>query len=148
MDIHKKSFCGIAVFAICVSAWFASTRLVLPSKGASEGCAWLPFDSKEVARCLDAGDLILIFGNPLYDLEGAAFGEFFDDPDVGALLRRKEIVCFYLQYDELYDDDVQALFGFTRRMKEPVVAIIQKDQKTKYFDFGTKNHLLKFVREQ
>jgi len=106
---------------------------------------WSRFDAKEIEQSLGNGKLVLIFGNPLYHVEGATLKAFFAAPDVTKAIGNTNAVLFYLEYEGWHDDDVDALFRLTRRIKEPIIVFLKKGQQPRYFDASTRSEILTFA---
>jgi hypothetical protein len=87
---------------------------------------WRRFDVKEIEQSVNDGKIVLVFGNPLYHLEGKNLKEFFSAPDVAKALVNTDADLFYLEYHGWYDEGVDALFELTRRIKEPIVVFMKK----------------------
>ena len=87
----------------------------------------------------------MVFGNPLYHIEGGLLKEFFSTPDVAKSLGNTNVDLFYLEYQGWYDEGVDALFELTRRIKEPIVVFMKKGQQPRYFDAATQGDILTFA---
>ncbi len=89
--------------------------------------------------------IVLVFGNPLYHLEGKTLKEFFSAPDVAKALVNTNADLFYHEYHGWYDEGVDALFELTRRIKAPIVVFMKKGQQPRYFDAATRGAILTFA---
>ena len=144
MSLKKKFFCSLLLVTFVFIGFFGF-RVSPPLDAGHQTLQWNRFDAKEIERNLDNGKLVLIFGNPLYHVEGAMLSAFFADPDVTKAIENTNAVLFYLEYEGWYHEDVDALFELTRRIKEPIVVFLKKGQQPQYYDASTTNEILTFA---
>jgi len=142
--LKKSCVYSLLLAAFALAGVFVFLALA-QTDGDPQALQWRSFDVKEIEQSLDEGKLVLVFGNPLYHLEGKALKGFFAAPDVANAIGNTNAVLFYLEYDGWYDDDVDDLFRLTRKIKEPIVVFLKKGQQARYFDAGGRNELLTFI---
>lgn len=105
------------------------------------------FDVQNFRRSLDIGKLVFVFGNPFYHVEGVTLKAHFATPAVTKAIRSANADPFYLEYKSWYDKDVDDLFEQTRRIKESIVVFLKKEQQPRYFDCGTRDEVIEYLRE-
>ena len=101
----------------------------------SNKSVWLPFDRDEVNRSLDRGDWVVLFGNPLYHLDGAALAIQFDTKEWAAMLKQSRAKFYYIEYTGS-EPIAEELMELTYKTYSPILAILHSSQTPQYFSIS------------
>jgi hypothetical protein len=93
---------------------------------------WSSFNRDEVVRSIDNGEWVILFGNPLYNVEGKVFQSFLEQDTVVDKLKESRAKLYYLEY-MTKEPSTEEFMQLTRKTYSPILAILHSTQTPEYF---------------
>lgn len=93
---------------------------------------WLPFNRNQVLQSIDNGEFVILFGNPLYSVDGEVMKNLLNTKKSVEKLKSSKAKLFYLEYSSK-EPITEEFMQLTRRTYSPILVILHSSMVPKYF---------------